>query len=114
MPFSNSAVAGAGTLQRPWAMLMKPCPVGTGEASIRSMPSKSKPIADPHNVGNGIDRPHFMKMHFPNFDAVNFGFGFAEPRKNSLGQIFRPGRQLARIDHFDNVMQMPVLMFRLV
>ena len=47
IPRSNSAVAGAGTLNSPWAMWMRPMPVGTGEATAHSMPSRSQPTAVP-------------------------------------------------------------------
>ena len=46
-PRSSSPVAGAGIEQRPWAISTKPWPVGTGEQTTRSTPSKSKPIAEP-------------------------------------------------------------------
>ena len=46
-PLSSSAVAGAGIEQRPWAISTNPVPVGTAEATIRSAPSKSQPIAAP-------------------------------------------------------------------
>ena len=47
MPRSSSAVAGAGTLHSPWAMRIRPEPVGTGEATSRSTPSRSQPTAVP-------------------------------------------------------------------
>ena len=47
IPRNNSAVAGAGTLNSPWAMRMRPVPVGTAEATSRSTPSRSQPTAVP-------------------------------------------------------------------
>ncbi len=46
-PWSNSAVAGAGMLHSPWAILTRPVPVGTGDATIRSTPSRSQPTEAP-------------------------------------------------------------------
>ena len=46
-PLRISAVAGAGKAMRPWAALIQPFPGGTGLASNRSTPSRSRPTAEP-------------------------------------------------------------------
>ncbi len=47
IPHRISAVAGAGTETRPWAIVIDPVPVGTGEATVDSIPKLCMATADP-------------------------------------------------------------------
>ena len=55
-----------------------------------------------------------MEMHLANFDAVHLCLGLAQPRENSLRQIFGARREPAAINHFGDVMQMAMLVLRLM
>ena len=58
-------------------------PVGTGEQTTRSTPSRSKPIAGPHDVGDRIDRPHFVKVDLLDRRAVHLGLGLGQLAERS-------------------------------
>ena len=114
MPCSSSAVAGAGMLTRPWAISTKPPPVGTGEQTSRSRPSKSSPIALPTTSAIESTAPTSWKWTFS--IVVPWTLASASPSrvKMRLARSFCGVRQAAGVDHVRDVVQMAVFMFGLV
>jgi hypothetical protein len=55
-----------------------------------------------------------VKVDLLDRGAVDLGLGLAEPEEDPLGQFALPGAERALVDHRVDVVQVPVLVFRLV
>ena len=108
MPLSSSAVAGAGTVARPWAIVIVPVPVGTGELhhAVHAQQVPGDGRAD--DVGNRIDRTHLVEVHLLHARAMHAGLRFRQTREDLLGQLALPWRKLPAVDHPGDVAQMPM------
>ena len=114
MPQSNSAVAGAGTLSSPCAIVIRPMPVGTGEATRRSTPSRSQPTAAPTMSAIESAAPTSWKWTFSIGDAVDFGLGLGQPGEDPPGEVFLARAELPGVDHRQDLVQVAMGVLRLV
>ena len=114
MPRSNSAVAGAGMLHSPCAIVIWPVPVGTGEATMRSTPSRSQPTAAPTMSAIESAAPTSWKWTFSIGRAVDLGLGLGQPGEDAPGEVLLPRGELPGVDHRQDVVQVAMGVFRLV
>ena len=111
---SNSAVAGAGMLTSPWAIRTRPLPVGTGEATSRSTPSRSQPTAVPTMSAIESAAPTSWKCTFSTVTPCTLASASARRVKIRPAISFcrsesRPAWIIAKI-----LMQVAMGMFRLI
>jgi len=85
-PRSSSAVAGAGMLHSPCAILIRPDPVGTGEATTRSTPNRSQPTAAPTMSAIESAAPHLVEVDLPDGAAVDPRLGLGQGGEDPPGR----------------------------
>ncbi len=61
------------------------------------------------DIGDGIDRAHFVKMNFFDRDPVNLRLGLAQTSKHGRGVLFCPIWNRCAVDQFQNPVKMPVI-----
>lgn len=73
MPRSSSAVAGAGTPNRPCEKLLTPPPTLIGDAVIEPMPSDSTAAQNPHDVGQRVGGRELVQVQILQGDPMQRG-----------------------------------------
>ena len=114
-PHNSSAVAGVGMLHSPWAILIRPQPVATGEAMIHSTPQQVEAHGRAHDVGDRIGPlPTSWKCTFSMLVPCTLASASASRVKMRRGRVLLPVVQPAAIDHRQDVVQVPMGMLGLV
>ena len=103
MPRSNSAVAGAGMLHSPCAILIRPTPVGTGEAHNAIDPQQIPADGGADDVGDRVGGADLMEMDLIDRRAMHAGLGAGQGVEDSPGGVPLPHVQLAGVDHRQDV-----------
>ena len=78
------------------------------------MPKQIEADRRADDVGNRIDGPDFVKMHFLDRRAVDLRLGLGQLAEDPRGQFALPRRERAAVDHRRDVVQMAMLVLRLV
>ena len=87
-------------------------PGGTGLASNRSTPSRSRPDRRADDIDDRIDRADLVEVDLRQVDPVHPRLGLAQLQEDPLGQVLLPRRQDALVD--DRLDVVPVAMGVLV
>ena len=61
------------------------------------------------DIGNGIDRADFVEVNFFDGDAMDAGFGFAQPEENGGSGGLRAGAEGRAGDHLEDVREVAML-----
>ena len=78
---------------------------GSGVETISGLPRRNTPDRRAHNIEDGVDRPHLMKMHLVFRHAVDFGFRPGDALKNFQGTFAHLGFETAFFDEGADVPQ---------
>ena len=106
-------MAGAGTGSTPCSVFTVPLPTFNGEQTIVSTPSRSKPHAGAHDVGDRIHRADFVEMYLLDRHLVHRGLGLAQPSEyGGWHSRFTRSGSAALVDHLQDVRQVPVRVLR--
>ena len=87
---------------------MRPVPVGTGEATIRSCAQQVPSHRRSNDIGDRIGRADLVKMNLIDARPVYLGLGLAQAGENPFGKRFLTVRQPAVIDECHDMVQVPV------